>query len=257
MHRIVLVTLLGLAACGGDNPLREHAQGIAAAATTARSVSLAIGAVTGISASGCVQATTACTTYPCAGAAQITLGDACPLPLATGVTGQITVNGMWSSATDASVQVVFVDVKESASTDAIALTKVTSISATSSGETIHVSYSGSNAGARSGLSNVAVGGSSTWDVDIDTKGTDNAADDVLTVSSTSAGGSAGLGASAKVASLSGITISPDCALNPTAGSGQITEVQTFIPKITNISFHASCDGKGIVNGDAYDFDTRP
>jgi hypothetical protein len=253
-----LLVLLGAlaAGCGGDNPLREVAQGIVAAAATARSVSLAIGAVGG-NAAACVQVATPCTTYPCQTSAAIQVGAACSMPLGAADSGVVNVMGSWSSVSDATLTMQFVNVKESVNPDAIALAQVTQVTGTRSGNITTVTYSGSNAGARAGLSGTAVGGSSSWTVDVDDKGTADPGDDVLTVKASSAAAGAGLGVSAKTMTLAGVTIDPSCALNPIAGTGNITEVQTLIPKIQDISFHAACDGKGSVNNSAYAFDASP
>jgi len=245
----------GAMGCSKDNPLRETALGIVAAAATARSVSLAMDAIAG-SAAACVQVSAACTSYPCSGGATVSIGSECPYPLGA-YTGTVNVTGQWTSASDAKVQAQFVDVRETVSSDAFALVNVTEISATRTDGSVSVSYTGANESARSGLSNTAVGGSDSWTVDVNTQMTAAPGDDVLTLTATSASASAGLGTSAKTMTLSGVTLDPTCTLNPTAGSGDITEIQTFIPKITKIAFHAACDGTGSVNGDSYEFTTTP
>lgn len=256
-NRLVVVVFgLGLVACSSSNPLREPAQGIASAALTGRGVSLALSAIAGTPAA-CVQVTQACTSFPCSGAATVTLDGSCTLPLGGAATGQISVTGSWSSASSASVSAQFIDVKAAADKDAVALAAVTSITASWSESSVTVSYVGSNAQARAGLGAAAIGGTSTWDVAVDTKGTADPSDDVLIVDSTQASGSAGLGASAKTVSFDAVTLDPSCTENPIAGSGSITEVSTFIPKITKIEFHAACDGKGEVNGKSHAFDYAP
>jgi hypothetical protein len=184
----------------------------------------------------------------------VTLDGVCSLPLGGAATGQITVSGSWSSATSATVQAQFVNVRVAATKDVVALSSVTSIMAEIVGQTVTVKYVGANAQARSGASNTAVGGSSDWDVSVDTKGTADAADDVLVIDATSASAAAGLGASAKVTTFNGVTIDPSCTENPIAGSGSITAVSTFIPSITNIEFHSACDGKAEANHKSYPFD---
>lgn len=239
--------------CSSGNPLREPAQGIASAALTARGVSLAVTAVAG-STAPCVQVTKACTSFPCDGAATVTLGAGCELPLGGAASGQISVSGSWTSQSSASVQAQFIDVRAAAGNNTVALTSVTSISSSQSGDTVTVQYSGSTAQARAGASNAAIGGASSWQVVVDTMGTAEASDDILTIKSTAASGAAGLGASAKAASFDGVVIDPSCDQNPTAGTGSITEVSGFIPKITRFEFHSACDGKGEVNGKSYPFD---
>lgn len=256
--RLALCSLLVAVSvgCGGGNPLRESALAIASAAITARSVSLATSAIGGAPAS-CVSVTAACTTYPCQGGVAIALGDGCALPLGGAATGTINVTGNWTSATQATLSATLADVRAGAESKAVALASVTSVSASVSGDIVSVTYVGSTAVARSGVSSTAAGGSSSWTISVDTQGTAEADDDVLTIDSTQASGSAGLGASAKVADFNGVVLDPTCRDNPTAGQGNITSVSGFIPKITKISFHSACDGKGEVNGSAHDFDYLP
>ncbi len=127
-HLVLVVLGLGLVACSGSNPLREPAQGIASAALTGRGVSLALSAIAGTPAA-CVQVTQACTSFPCTGAATVSLDGTCTLPLGGAATGQISVTGSWSSASSASVSAQFIDVKVAADKDAVALASVTSINA--------------------------------------------------------------------------------------------------------------------------------
>jgi hypothetical protein len=247
-----------MAACGaGDNPLRETALGISTAAAIGRSVQLGLDAVSGAQVAGCVQVTQACSTYPCDGAATLSLGGGCPLPLGGAAAGTVTVMGRFTSSTDATFSATFADVTAGAEAKPIALANVTTVSARRSGNTVEVKYTGSTAAARAGLTAASIGAASSWTIDVDTRGTPDPTDDLFTIDSSSASGSAGLGASAKAATLDRVIVDPSCALNPIAGEGSITEVSGFIPRIDKIAFHAECDGKGLVNGRAWAFDTTP
>lgn len=248
--------VLAMVGCGGSNPLHETALGITAATSIGRSVQLAMLAVPGTQAAGCVQVTQACSSYPCDGAATVSLGGDCPLPLGGTTAGTVSVTGHFTSASDATLAATFTNVTVG-NDKPIALATVTAVTATQSGASVKVTYAGENAGARSGVTAASVGGASSWTVDIDTKGTAQPGDDTLTVTASNASATAGVGTTAKAATLDGVVVDPSCTQNPIGGTGQITEVSGFIPNIENISFHAACDGKGVINGHAYEFDVTP
>lgn len=240
-----LTAVLVFVACGGTPPIQEVEQGLASATTIGRSISLALDAVSGTNTS-CVQVVKACSTFPCDGEANVTLGNACPLATGT-ATGTVNVTGRWTSATKGELTAVFTDVKvgdESAS----AVASVKKVSVERSGNTITVEYSGSDAVAAAGSSVAAVGASNKWTLKIATQGTAEAADDVLTVDASSALGNAGAGTQAKTVKIEGVVFSPSCTKNPTAGTADITEVTNFIPRITEIEFGSACDGTAKVNG---------
>jgi hypothetical protein len=260
MKRFAVAGLLGVgivAGCGSGDQLREVALGLSAAATIGRSVQLAMDGVGGTSGAVCVQVTKACATYPCDGEAALTLGADCALPLGGAATGSVTVSGHFTSATQATLTAQFVNVVVGAGKEPIALANASQLTASRSGTSITVDYAGSNAAARSNVDAASVGASSSWTVVIDTKGTATPADDSLTIMSTSASGAAGVGTTAKTQTLTGVVIDPGCALNPTGGSGQIVEVQTFIPSIRKIAFHGACDGKAQLDGSNQPFDLTP
>ena len=240
-----LFAALTLAACGGTPPIQEVEQGLATATTIGRSISLALDGVSG-TATSCVQVVKACSTYPCDGEANVTLGNACPL--ATGsATGTVNVTGRWTSATKAELTAVFTDVKVG-DASASAVASVKKVTVERSGNTITVEYSGSDAVAASGSDVTAVGASNKWALKIDTQGTADAADDVLTVDATSALGSASAGTAAKTVKIESVVFSPSCTKNPTSGTADITEVTNFIPRITEIEFGPACDGTAKVDG---------
>lgn len=248
---------LAMGACGGGNPLHETALGISAASSVGRSVELALAGMTGVQVASCVQVAQACTSYPCTGAATVNLGSDCTLPLGGAASGTVAVMGQLSSATDGTLTATFTNVTVGKDQKAFALASVTAITASQSGNTVQVTYAGENAQARSGAGAESIGAADSWTLDIDTKGTTDLADDVISIDASSASGAAGAGATAKAATLSQVVVDPSCALNPIGGSGNITEVSTFVPTIENISFHAACDGKGEINGHAYPFDVTP
>src|SRR5689334_18079327 len=132
----LLAIPLAVAACGKDNPLRETALGISSATAVGRSAQLALDAVSGTQAAGCVQVTQACSTYPCDGAATVTVGNDCPLPLASAGSGTVTVTGHFTTADRATFTAIFTDVRAGAEPKAIALASVTQVTAERSGNSV-------------------------------------------------------------------------------------------------------------------------
>lgn len=235
-----------LAACGGGSAIREVEQGLSTATTIGRTLSLGLEAVGG-SGSSCVQVVKACSAFPCDGEATLTLGEGCPL-VTGAATGTVSVTGRWTSATKAELTATFTDVKVGEET-ASAVASVKKVSVEKAGNIITVEYSGSDAVASAAAeSAAAVGASNQWSLTIDTKGTGDAADDVLTVEATSALASATAGTAAKTVKIKDVVFEPSCRKNPTSGTAQITEVTTFVPRITEIEFGTACDGTAKVNG---------
>lgn len=244
-------------ACGSakQEAIDEVQFGLTTASAIARTSSLAMDAIKG-TASACVVVKTACTNYPCSnGEVTITLGAGCPLPLGGVASGTVTVTGSWQSADDATLSQTFTNATvASQSNKALAVAKVTQVSARRSGNTLTIRYTGANAVAGAGGSAVAVGAANTWDIDLDTKGTPDPNDDSMTVDATSA--SAGVG-STRAVSIKDAVLSASCRQNPTAGSADITAVSGFIPTITKIQFHSACDGKAEVDGSTRDLQLIP
>lgn len=240
-----LAALSCLAACGKGSAIREVELGLSSATTIGRALSLGLDAVAG-SGSSCVQVVKACSTFPCDGEATLTLGEGCPL-VTGAATGTVSVTGRWTSATKAELAATFTDVKVGEDT-ASAVANVKKVTVEKAGNLITVEYSGSNAVASAGEDVAAVGASNQWSLTIDTKGTGDAADDVLTVEATSAVASATVGTAAKTVKIEGVVFEPSCRKNPTAGSAKITQVTTFVPSITEIEFGGACDGTARVDG---------
>jgi hypothetical protein len=255
-----LFAVLSLAsACGNpkQEAIDEVQYGLTTASAIGRTSALAMDAIKG-TASACVSVKTACTSYPCTnGEVTITLGAGCQLPLGGVASGTVTVTGSWQSADEATLSQTFTNAQvaaQSSTTKALAVAKVTQVSARRSGSTLTVRYTGANAVAGSSGSAVAVGAANTWDLSIDTKGTPDPNDDSMTVDATSAG--AGFG-SARTVRIRSALLSPECRQNPTAGSADITAVSGFIPTITNVQFHSACDGKAEVDGSTRDLQLLP
>jgi hypothetical protein len=168
----------------------------------------------------------------------------------------VTVTGNWSSADSATLSQIYTSAQVAAlGGKALAVANVTQISASRTTNSISVKYTGANATAGASGSAVAVGAGNSWTMSVDTKGTPDPADDVVTVDASSASAS-GFGG-VRATTIKGVTLSPTCRNNPTAGSADITEVSGFIPKIIKIDFHAACDGKAEVNGNTQDLQLLP
>ena len=246
------VELAFLGACGNpqQKAINEVQFSLTTAAAVGRTAALAMDAMKGMPVA-CTTVKTACTTYPCtAGAVTIALGPGCPLPLGGAATGTVTVTGNWSSVDQATLSQTFTDAQVTAqSNKALAIASVTQVSASRSGNTLTISYTGANAVADASGSALAVGASDTWSLAVDGKGTADPADDVVTVNSTSA--SAGGFSGVRASSIKNAVLDPTCQTNPISGSAQITEVSgglVPIPTIIDIKFHSACDGSAEVNG---------
>jgi hypothetical protein len=251
---LISASLLFLGACGGasQHPIDEVQFGLTTAASVGRVSALAMDAIKG-PATACATVKTACTTYPCtAGAVTIALGSGCPLPLGGTSSGTVNVTGTWQSVDQATLAHTFVNTQVTAQNNkALAVASVTQVSAQRSASAISVKYTGANAVAAASGSAAAIGASDSWTVSVDTKGTADPADDVVTVNATSASGGAGIGATARVATITDVVLDPSCQLNPISGSADLTEVSGGlipIPTILKIKFHAACDGNAEVNG---------
>ncbi len=258
-RRYGLAVFALLAACGAKQAAIDEVQyGLTTAGVIGLSGTLAMDAIKG-PAPACAMVQTACTTYPCTnGAVNITLGGGCPLPLGGAAAGSVTVTGNWSAADSATLSQTYTNATvAAASNKALALASVKSVTASRSGTTLTVKFTGADATAAASGSAVAAGGSQSWTVVVNTKGTADPSDDVLTVDATGASGGAGVLASARVASIKGAVLDPGCRLNPIAGSADITQVSGFVPTITKIQFHAACDGKVEVDGASQDLQLLP
>jgi hypothetical protein len=254
-----VTALLLLSGCGAKQAAIDEVQfGVTSASAVGRAAALAMDGIKGTS-STCVVVTTACTAYPCtSGAVTITLGSGCPLPLGGVASGSITVTGNWSNADQATLSQIFVNTQVASAQKALAVASVTQITASRSGNTLTVQYTGENAAAGASGSAVAVGAADSWTVAIDNQGTPDPGDDVLTVNASSAAGG-GLGG-ARVTTITGAVLSPSCTQNPTAGSADITTVSgglVPIPTITKVVFHSACDGKAEVDGSTVDLQLLP
>jgi len=248
-----------LMACGAKQAAIDEVQfGLTTAGAIGLSGALAMDAIKG-PAPACAMVQTACSSYPCTmGSANVSLSAGCPLPLGGAASGSVTVTGSWSSADSAMLQQTFTNATVAAqSNKALAVANVKQVSASRSGSNITISFTGANAVASASGTAVAAGGSQSWTVVVNTKGTADPSDDVLTVDATSASGGAGVLGSARVASIKGAVLDPSCRLNPIAGSADITQVSGLIPTITKIQFHATCDGKAEVDGSTQDLQLLP
>lgn len=259
MKKTLFVSLVALAftgACGNQDSINEVQYGLTSAAAVGRAASISMEAIKGTS-SVCATVKTGCTTYSCNGAVTVNLGSQCPLPLGGDASGSVEVTGMFSSVDQATLSQTFAGARINGLDKELAVASVTQLSSSRSGNIISVKYTAANATAGASGSSLAVGGSATWDVQVDTKGTPDPADDRFTIKVSSASASGGLGTSARVVDVDDVVLDPSCRSNPIAGTAEITEVKGFIPKIIKIQFHAACDGKAEINGNSEDLQLVP
>jgi hypothetical protein len=242
-----LCSLLLVVGCSGaDSSVREVEIGLGTASAIGRSAALGACGITW-SDTSCVSSVQGCASYPCGGDVEVTLGHDCPLPLGGEASGAVSVTGQWTTEDNATLAQLFTKVRAAGQSD-VAVTRTTSVSSTRSGSMITIQYAGAVAETRAGVGYAAAGGSDSWTITVDTRGTLEASDDQFTIDVTKAAAAAGVGGAAKVVSMSGVVLDPGCRQNPIAGKAQITEVQTLVPSIVNITFHAACDGRAEVNG---------
>ncbi|MEW5741002.1 MAG: hypothetical protein AB1938_18925 [Myxococcota bacterium] len=257
MSRVLAVSALTavLFACGPDQTVQELEVGMATASAIGRTTSLALEGMK--ATTPCATVTKACTTFPCDGAVSISLSAGCPLFIGGEASGSVTVSGQWTSLDEASLTSELTDVKATAAQNGVAVAKVTTVRVQRQGNEVSIRYTGSNATARGGFGASSVAAANTWDIVVDTKGTTDPADDDVTIDASSAGGSAGLGATAKVVNLNNVKVTSACRLNPVAGTADVVEVSGVIPKIVEVEFHATCDGKAEVNGSPHQLNFFP
>lgn len=259
MQKKFLLSLASLAfsiACGNQDSINEVQYGLTSAAAVGRAASITMDAIKGTS-TVCATVKTGCTTYSCNGAVTVNLGAACPLPLGGDASGSVEVTGMFSSADQATLSQTFAGARINGLNKDLAVASVTQLSSQRSGNIVSVRYTAANATAGASGSALAVGGSATWDVSVDTKGTPDPADDRFTIKVNSASASGGLGTSARVIDVDDVVLDPSCRSNPISGTAEITEVSGFIPKIIKIQFHSTCDGKAEINGSSEDLQLLP
>lgn len=233
---LTLVLASGCGLAGGNNDLRPVELGLASAVTIGQAAQLALTAMEGSGEVRCASVVTACADYPCEGEVLITYGGGCPLPLGGEAIGTTTVTGTWSAEQEARLDFTFTDVQ--VGEDGAAVASATTIEAVQADGITTVEYTGTTALAANGA---AVGGASSWDVEINDSGTPgDPSDDSYTIDGTNAGGAAGAGGGAL--SIEEVLVTPDCRLNPVGGTASITEAGLTNIRTDELTFHSACDG---------------
>lgn len=258
-HVFCLFVFASLTACGAKQEAIDEVQfGLTSTAAIGLASSLAMDAIKG-PVPACATVQTACTTYPCAtGSITISLSAGCPLPLGGAASGSVVVKGTWTTVDQATLSHTVTNTAVAAQGGkALAVASVKQVTATRAGTTTTLSFTGTDAAAGASGTAVAAGGSANWTLAINTKGTPDSSDDILTIDATSVAASGGLSTSAKVVKVKGVVLDPSCRANPVAGTAEITSVSAIFPTITKISFHSACDGKVEVDGSPTELQLLP
>ncbi len=243
MRRLAVIAL-ACAGCFGssDVDLSPIEIALVAASSIGHSASLTDAAMHGSVA--CVAVTQPCSAaYPCNGAASVTLGSACPLPLGGVGSGQVAVSGSWTASDTATVGMMF---GIGVSDGAISVSQALGVKVSGGNGHVTVAYGGQDVSVASGATLAA---QSSWTVDVDEKMTPmDPSDDVYTVNGAQQGAGAGSGADVAQVTLTNVVFDPSCRANPVAGMGVIQRVGTASIAQDLVTFHAACDGKCDVAG---------
>jgi hypothetical protein len=236
---------VGFAGCfggGGSADIRGAEVALGAAASLGHASSLAMDAMAGSTV--CTQVTAPCTTYPCTGGVNVSLGAPCPLPLGSGdAAGSVTVTGSWQSADSATLATMFVNEMVGAKSVVVVNATDLTVQHSTNGD-VTVSYVGQNVNV---MGVAALAAQSSWTVNVSAAGTPaDPADDKYTITGVNQGAG---GASNGQLSLDSVVIDPTmCRLNPISGSGVIQNVSATSIQQTTLKFHSACDGKVDVTG---------
>ena len=190
----------------------------------------------------CVSVTQGCsTTYPCNGAAGITLGTACPLPLGGAGNGQVAVSGSWAASDQATLGMMYgIGVADGN----VSVSQAAGVKVNAGNGHSTVTYAGQNVSVTSGATLAA---QSSWTVDVDDHGSaGDPSDDKYTVDGAQQGASTG--ATGQV-TLTSVVIDSSCRKNPIAGMGVIQQVNgsSLIEQVI-VQFTSQCDGTANVKG---------
>lgn len=241
MRRVFGLSLLvvGSAACiidtGGDSVDASPAENvIGTAAPLAHAGTLAMAILAG-SPTSCAEVVVGCSTPPCQVDVGVSVGDGCHLPIgADAATGRVPVTGTMSTPDNANLIAVFHDIDVSGSN---VIFRRGAFTVSRSGRILNMAYG--NQGLELTEPTVSVD-QAGWTVKVNTGTTPgDTTDDTMEVSGTQ---QHIVDANVTQVALTGVVISADCQLNPTAGSAVIQEAGNSSGQVTTLRFHAACDG---------------
>ena len=236
------ILVLATAACldtGGDSVDPSPAENvIGTAAPLAHAGTLAMAILSG-SPTPCAEIVAGCSTPPCAVDVGVSVGDGCHLPIgADAATGRVPVTGTMSTPDDANLIAVFHDVDVDGGR---VIFRRGAFTVTRNGTALNMAYG--NQGLELTEPTVSVD-QAGWAVTVDTGATPgDTTDDTLRISG---GQQTVIDANVTQVALAGVVISPDCQLNPTAGTATIEKVGDSSGEVTTLRFHAACDGEADV-----------
>lgn len=241
LMRVLVVLTVACAGCFGSSDVDISAVEIALVAGSSIGHAADVGNAGMDGSTACVAVTQPCTSYPCNGAASLTLGSACPEPLGGVGTGSVAVSGQWTATDTATLMLAF---SIAVGDGSVALSQAIGVSVKPAAMgNLTVAYTGQNVSVSSGATLAA---QSSWTVAVDEKGTPaDPSDDVFTINGAQQG--AGSTGTAQV-TLTQVVLDPSCRKNPIAGMAVLQQVTTSSLAQDTLSFHAACDGKVDVGG---------
>lgn len=238
------LVIVGSTACiidtGGDSVDASPAENvIGTAAPLAHAGTLAMAILAG-SPTSCAEVVVGCSTPPCQIDVGVSVGDGCHLPIgADAATGRVPVTGTMSTPDNANLIAVFQDIDVSGS-DVIFRRGAFVVSR--SGPILNMTYG--NQGLELTEPTVSVD-QAGWTVKVDTGTTPgDTSDDSMEISGAQ---QYIVDANVTQVALTGVVISADCQLNPTAGSAVIEQAGDSSGQVTTLRFHATCDGTADVD----------
>lgn len=213
---------------------RQAEYGLAAASEIGLASSIAMNAMAATSALPCATVSQKCTSYPCNSTVTVVMGGGCPLPLGGTATGSVSIQGTWNSATSSTATMTFAHVAVGSQNGVV--TSAKNIVVSQSGSTTTTTYVGQDVQVQGAVTMV---GQVSWSV------TTTAATptDPTTYSYDIEGVDQQVsGSSVTQLSAAGVTLSPSCSKNPTAGTVILQNVVGASANESDITFHSSCDG---------------
>jgi len=236
---LLVLATAGCLDTGGDGVDASPAENvIGTAVPLAHAGTLAMAILAG-SPTPCAEVVAGCSTPPCAVEVGVRVGDGCHLPIgADAATGRVPVTGTFSTPDDANLIAVFHDVDVDGSR---VIFRRGAFTVTRNGDLLNMAYGNQGLELTEPTVSVEQAG---WAVAVDTASTPgDTTDDRMELSGAQ---QLIVGANVTQVALAGVVISPDCKLNPTAGTATIEKVGDSSGEITTLRFHAACDGEADV-----------
>jgi hypothetical protein len=177
------------------------------------------------------------------------LGPGCPMPFDGRGNGTFVVTGAWTPelaifASD------FTQMEHGASE--LLVLRIAVMTVVRRDTHLLISYAQQNVETRADASTSAQLDQTAWVVDVDTRGTEDPSDDVLTISGGDQSLLAMAGARAKAdvtqVAVGNAVFRPGCRKNPTEGIAVVQRAGTEGGGMLLFTFHSACDGRADVTG---------